>query len=329
MTVRLHDVHMNDNVTSPPSMLRSEPDALIHPHRFAHKAMATVFEIVCIHEDRSYAGQAARAVFDLLDRLETELTCYRSSSDISRINRLKSGDTTPVGPWAMECLLMARHFHLQTGGAFDVALGSGLDAVELSPADLRVRVRANNVRLDLGGIGKGYAVDRAGELLDEWGICHALVHGGFSSVLALDAPPGRDGWPLTISLPAPGPSPVLARMMARRECWSASGIRKKDHIVDPRTGIPVRNRAAAWVSGAVAALSAAFPREAQAGVPAGMFETGGSPSAVAEALSTAFMIMPLDEIANLCQKYPGIEARLLTSDPDNPSAQHLLTSFTR
>ena len=320
---------MSDDENLPPNLLRSEPDALTHPHRFAHKAMATVFEIVCVHEDRSYAGQAARAVFDLLDRLETELTCHRSSSDISRINCLKSGESASVGQWTMECLLMARHFHRQTGGAFDVALGSGLDKVELSPADARVRVHAGNVHLNLGGMGKGYAVDRAGELLEEWGICHALVHGGFSSVLALDAPPGRTGWPLTISLPAPGPAPVLLRMLARRCCWSASGIRKKDHIVDPRSGIPVRNRAAVWVSGAVDALAAAFPRGDPAGSPARVFETGGSPSAVAEALSTAFMIMSLDEIADLCRRYPGVEARILTSDPDQPSGPHLLTSFTR
>jgi len=318
----------NNDGTLPSELLRSEPDALTHPHRFAHKAMATVFEIVCVHEDRSYAGQAARAVFDLLDRLETELTCHRSSSDISRINGLKSGESTSVGRWTMECLLMAKHFHRQTGGAFDVALGSGLDKVELNLAEARVRLHAGNVRLDLGGIGKGYAVDRAGELLEEWGIGRALVHGGFSSVLALDAPPGRDGWPLTISLPAPGPAPVLLRVMARRQCWSASGIRKKDHIVDPRTGIPVRSRWAAWVCGAVDALAAAFPRGGPAGPPAGMFETGGSPSAVAEALSTAFMIMSLDEIADLCRKYPGVEARILTSDSDNPSGPHLLTSFT-
>ena len=319
----------NDYETLHAELLRSEPDALIHPHRFAHQAMATVFEVVCVHEDRSYAGQAARAVFDLLDRLESELTCHRSSSDIFRINSLKPGETTSVGQWTMECLLLARHFHRQTGGAFDISLGSGLDKVELNPAALRVRVHAGNVRLDLGGIGKGYAVDRAGELLEEWGICQALVHGGFSSVLALDAPPGRDGWPLTISLPAPGPAPLLLRVTARRHCWSASGIRKKDHIVDPRTGVPVRNRAAVWVSGAVDSLAAAFPRGDPAAVPAGIFETGGSPSAVAEALSTAFMIMTLDEIADLCRKYPGIEARVLTSDPDNPSGPHLLTSFTR
>jgi thiamine biosynthesis lipoprotein len=195
----------------------------IPAHRFAHQAMATLFEIICVHEDKNYTEQAARAAFDLIDRLESELTCHRSSSDISRINRLKRGEDTPVGMWAMECLLLARHFHAETGGAFDISLGSGLETIEMIPAESRVRVHGEGVTLDLGGIGKGYAIDRAAELLKEWGIDRAIVHGGYSSVLVLDAPQDREGWPLTISLP--GSAPVLARIRARHQAWSASGIR--------------------------------------------------------------------------------------------------------
>jgi FAD:protein FMN transferase len=309
--------------TSPPGM---EYEDLPQTHRFAHKAMATIFEILCIHEDRSYAEQATLAAFALLDRLESELTCHQGGGDISRINRLKPGETAAIGPWAMECLLMARHFYFLTGGAFDISLGSGFDAVELFPADLCVRMKAQGVHLDLGGIGKGYAIDRAAESLEEWDVHHALLHGGYSSVLALEAPPGREGWPLTISLPAPESPSVLARMMARRQCWSASGIRKKDHIVDPHTGVPVRNRTAVWVSGSLQALAVLFPRGQDADIPTGMFETGPSPSAVAEALSTAFMIMPFDRIADLCLAHPGIEGRILTAAS---SGAPLLATFTR
>ena len=308
-------------------MLRGDPDDLAGTHRFAHKAMATVFEIVCAHEDREYAGQAAQAAFDLIDRVETDLTCHRSSSDISRINRLKPGETTPVGLWTMDCLLIARHFYRATGGAFDISMGSGLEHVGLIPAESAVRIHAGGVQLDLGGIGKGYAVDRAGELLEEWEVRQALVHGGFSSVLALDAPPDRGGWPLTISLPTADPACVLARVEARRQSWSASGIRKKDHIVDPRTGVPVRNRSAVWVSGRLESLASVYRREEEEGAAAAMFETGASPSAVAEALSTAFMILSFEEIAALCLKHPGIEARVVIPDPSKPSAQYLLVSF--
>jgi thiamine biosynthesis lipoprotein len=287
--------------------------------------MATVFEIICVHEDRVYAEQAAHAAFDLIDRLESDLTCHRSSSDISRINRLKPAEDAAVGMWTMECLLLARRFYAETRGAFDISLGSGFEALEMIPSDSRVRVHSAEVSLDLGGIGKGYALDRAGELLQEWEIDRALVHGGFSSVLALDPPPDREGWPLTISLP--GASAVLARVVARRSVWSASGIRKKDHIVDPRTGLSVRNRPAAWVSGSIQALSAAC-RARNLTVPGGISETRDSPAAAAEALSTAFMIMPMEEIASYCLRYAGVEARLLISDPSGASISPVLVHMS-
>jgi FAD:protein FMN transferase len=304
-----------------PQMLRQDPDDPVRAHRFAHQAMATVYEIVCTHEDPGYAGQAAHAAFALIDRLETELTCHRGSSEISRINRLKGGEATLVSPWTMECLLLARHFYTESGGAFDISLGSGFPSLELMPGESTVRAHRAGVRLDLGGIGKGFAIDRAAELLQEWDIGRALIHGGFSSVLALDSPPDRDGWPLTISLP--GASTVIERVVARRQAWSASGIRKKDHIIDPRTGLPIRNRYAAWVSGSLEALNAAYERSRTA-AHSGFVAAGDSPSAVAEALSTAFMILPLSGIADCCRKHPGVECRVLIPDPSDPSAPPLV-----
>ena len=88
-------------------------------------------------------------------------------------------------------------------------------------------------------------------MLEEWGLQRALVHGGFSSVLALEAPAGCDGWPLTLSDPGE-PSRVLARLSVRQTALGASGLRKGDHIVEPRTGEPVRGRRAAWVAAAPA-----------------------------------------------------------------------------
>jgi len=307
----------------PPKLISAEPESNTQSYQFAHQAMATVFEIRCIHEDPQYAEQAARAAFDLVDRIETELTRYRGGSDISRINNLKSGETTSVGVWTMECLLLAWHLYCETTGAFDVSLGSGYDAVELLPADYSIRIHKDGVRVDLGGIGKGYAVDRAAELLEEWEVRQALLHAGFSSVLALDAPAGRAGWPLTISIPGTDPARVLARVTAREQAWSASGIRKKDHIMDPYAGVPVRNRQAAWVSGPLNALFATCQGRQggddsiSRGAP---FEMGSSPSAVADALSTAFMVMPLEEIAAYIRKYRGVEARMLIPDPSNPAA---------
>ena len=160
-------------------------------HRFSHAAMATLFEVRCVHADAGYAGQAAQAAFALVDRLEQEQSRFIANSDVSRINHLSAGQSTRVSPTTLECLEIARRMHDLTRGAFDVTLGSGWGGLDLAPEEFTVHVREAGVRLDLGGIGKGYAVDRVAELLEEWDVPQALVHGGFSSVLALEPPPGR------------------------------------------------------------------------------------------------------------------------------------------
>ena len=223
------------------------PRELGDVRRFSHEAMATVFEVYAVHPDERYAAQAAQAAFDLADRLERELSRFKPNSDIARINHLVAGESTRVGPSTLECLVIARHMFDLTGGAFDISIGTGLPSLELDADDFLVRATTDGVQVDLGGIGKGYAVDLMAELLEEWGLQRALVHGGFSSVLALEAPAGRDGWPLTLSDPG-APSRVLARLSMRQTALSASGVRKGDHIVDPRTGEPVRGRLAAWVA---------------------------------------------------------------------------------
>jgi thiamine biosynthesis lipoprotein len=262
-------------------------------HRFSHEAMATVFEVRCAHDALGYARQAAHAAFELVDRLEQELSRFIANSDVSRINQLSAGQATRVSSSTLECLEIARRAYDLTRGAFDVSVGSGLAGLELDPDGFFVHARASGIRLDLGGIGKGYALDRVAELLEEWDVRKALVHGGFSSVLALEPPPDGDGWPLTLSAPEPLEPRVLHRISARQQALSASGTRKGDHILDPRTGRPVRKRAV-WVA-------------------VGGREAGGaeSPAARAEALSTAFMVLPREEAADLCRQCPGVEAWLV------------------
>jgi thiamine biosynthesis lipoprotein len=261
--------------------------------------MATAFEVHCSHPDARYAGQAAQAAFEVVDRLEQELSRFIPNSDIGRINALAAGQAARVGPSTMECLMIARWLYDVTGRTFDVAIGSGLESLDLDPDRFSVRTGAHGVQLDLGGIGKGYAVDRMAEALEEWEVPRALVHGGFSSVLALEPPPDRDGWPLTLSAPGPGPREVLARFSARQRAFSASGTQKGAHIVNPHTGRPVEG-GAAWV-----ALARPAEKDEDAETPA------RSAAAVAEGLSTAFMILPEGDVESLCRQWPGLEAWLL------------------
>jgi len=272
-------------------------------HRFSHKAMATTFEIFIVHADSRYAAQAALAAFDELDRLETELSRFIENSDISRINNLTANQPLRIGLPAFECLQLSVRICGETSGAFDVTIGSLMDCwfdgdkagrcpskeklnfarqhtgshlMELDEADHTVKLLTNPVRLDLGGIGKGYAIDQMGGLLRDWSIDIALVHGGYSSVLALGAPPGTKGWPLTLSNPG-NPKQILAYISLRDRAISGSGLQKGLHIIDPRTAKPVENKVAAW--------------------------TCAPAAATADALSTAFMVMSPDHIRQYCTNH--------------------------
>lgn len=272
-------------------------------HRFSHEAMATVFEVHAAHADRSYAGQATHAAFELVDRLEQELSRFVPNSDVSRVSALARGGTARVGPAAMDCLVVARHLHELTGGAFDVSIGTGLASLELRPDELEVRAGKGGVRIDLGGIGKGYAVDRMAAVLEEWDLAQALVHGGWSSVLALDPPAGQDSWTLALRGPGASGARAIARVPARQQALGASGTGKGDHILDPRTGTTVA-AAATWVS---------LPRSR---------EPDHWPAAVADALSTACMMLAPQRIAELCRQNPGLEVWRLESTGE-PGLVHL------
>ena len=277
-------------------------------HRFSHEAMATIFEVHADHPDERYAAQAAQAAFDLADRLERELSRFQPNSDITRINHLNAGEATRVSAATLECLTIARYMYDLTGGAFDVSIGTGLTSLELNPREWTVRASEAGVRVDLGGIGKGYAVDCMAELLEDWGVQRALVHGGFSSVLALEPPTDADAWSLTLSDPDT-PRRVLANLAVRQTALAASGVRKAGHIVDPRTGEPVRGRRGAWTS------VRRPPREAgtsDADTPRA--------AAVADALATAFMLLPAADVDALCRSAPGLEAWILDDSPA-PSAE--------
>lgn len=269
-------------------------------HVFQHTAMATLFEVRCTHPDAQHARQAARCGFEAVDRLEQQLSRFVEASDISRINHLSPGETTTVCYETMQCLLLARMMHLETRGAFDIARGTGFDRLVLEPDTFAVSVTATGVQLDLGAIGKGYAVDRLADVLEDWGVDQALIDAGRSSVLALEPPAGANGWPLTLSDPSAAGS-VLVQLSVRQYVLGASGIRKGDHIWDGRLQAPARTRRAAWAAG---------PR----GVLADLGRRGGveaSATAVADALSTAWMISPAGEIQAVCQRFAGLEARLL------------------
>jgi len=145
------------------------------------------------------------------------------------------------------------------------------------------------VRVDLGGVGKGYGVDRMAEMLREWSIDRALIHGGFSSVLALDAPRDMRGWPVTLSHPDDR-NRTLARLDMEHVAVSGSGVEKGQHIIDPRLARPVEGRLATW--------------------------SIVSDAARADALSTAFMVMTPKEVESYCTANPKVRGLLIVQSEE-------------
>jgi len=222
----------------------------------AHRAMATMFEIFIAQADQAAARGAAEAAFVEIDRLERLLSRFMPYSDISRINAAEPGKAVVVEIETAECLQAARRMWERTDGAFDVTAGSpprgrgekaaaGMNRIAIDADAMSVSRLDAGVRIDLGGIGKGYALDRAADLLGEWGVRNALLHGGTSTVRAIGHRPGRDGWQADLRSPSDDQAALGAVML--RDCsFSGSSTAQSRHIIDPRTGKPVDAGRAAW-----------------------------------------------------------------------------------
>jgi thiamine biosynthesis lipoprotein len=218
--------------------------------------MATMFEIFIAQTDQAAARGAAEAAFVEIDRLERLLSRFMPYSDISRINAAEPGKAVVVEIETAECLQAARRMWERTDGAFDVTAGSpprgrgekaaaGMNRIAIDADTMSVSRLDAGVRIDLGGIGKGYALDRAADLLGEWGVRNALLHGGTSTVRAIGHRPGRDGWQADLRSPSDDQAALGAVML--RDCsFSGSSTAQSRHIIDPRTGKPVDAGRAAW-----------------------------------------------------------------------------------
>jgi thiamine biosynthesis lipoprotein len=275
--------------------------------------------VVIFDLDESDARAAAAAAFDLLASLEQDLSRFVATSDVSRISALPPGETVLVAPDVAECLATALEAGALTDGAFDITVlplielwsnardtGGEPSAEELRRTrrivdyrllDLdrnarRVGVRRSGVRLDLGGVAKGFALDQMRRLLVEgWEVQHGLIHGGQSTVIPLGPPPGADAWEVPLRDPLGTRGEVLATLPLPAEvAFSGSGVRVHGrHILDPRTGRPAPTTVlAAWAVAESGALSDAF--------------------------STAFMLFSREEVAAFCGRCPHVTAIQLRED---------------
>jgi thiamine biosynthesis lipoprotein len=259
---------------------------------FQHETMATTFVLTIADVSPDYASQAATAAWHEVDRLENELSRYVESSDISRANRLALGDTIVIGDDTLECLLLAAEISMATHHVFNVAYasqrvpGQPLDSptFTLDPEAHALTSCATRLHLDLGAIGKGFALDRLASLLVDWEITSACLQSGGSTALVLAPPAGHIGWAIGIGEGATHHSLTLSQV-----ALSGSGIAVKgEHLLDPRTNRPATRSERAWALAPTAAVS--------------------------DALSTAFFVWSDEEVAAFCDAHPEIGAAIATSN---------------
>lgn len=232
----------------------------------AHPAMNTEFTIRLRSGNAEESAAFAGECFRQLDDLESLLSRYREDSDIARINRLQTGESLLLHEDTWACLRFALEANTLTGGLFDITLGVLTLRDAALPEGKKTKLKGSLLLdperpaivciesgrlLDLGGIGKGYAIDRMAETLRELGPPDALLSAGASTHLAI----GPSAWPVEL---AASPAPLTIPLRGGSISVSGTGI-QGDHIIHP-AGQPVKPPAPrrVWVLASNATFSDAL-----------------------------------------------------------------------
>lgn len=314
--------------------------------QYCKNAMACEFEICFNLRQYQNSSSAAMTAFGLIDELEAQMTVYRDDSEISRLNQKAFENPIEVEARLYQLLCLGRSLHAETNGAFDLTSGSlskvwgfekrsgrlptqetitaalacvGTEHLAFDDRQQTIGILHEGVKINLGGIGKGYALDRVGQLFQALEINDFIIHGGQSSLLAVGSssdgalskvPEGQSdsGWRVGVTHPNL-PQARLAEVTLRGQALGTSGTARQGffhqgkrygHIIDPRSG---------WPAGHFLSTTAIAPTAAEA-----------------DALATAFFVMTEEEVEGFCRHHPRVGA-ILISGVDKRSSHVQITTL--
>ena len=257
------------------SAQNSSKPILLYKQKYA---MGTVFEIAAYAQSREQASAAIDKAFEEIVRMDDLMSNYKPESALSKLNRSAHFHTQQVPPDLYRAIEQAVRFSRLSGGKFDITVAPlvnlwkaalsgdsmpslaqreqaedciGYQKIELTPPD-QITFRSSCMQVDLGAIGKGYAVDRAGEILQSSGIRNALINSGGSTILAMGTPPGQTGWLVHLADPSHKIDPYVmlkdqSVSTSEQTAGSLLGPESAGHIIDPTTGGPVDSQFAVSV----------------------------------------------------------------------------------
>jgi thiamine biosynthesis lipoprotein len=290
--------------------------------RYSRTAMACEWEVLLNYHEQALGTPPALAALDLVEELEAQLTIYRETSEVSLLNKLAAAQPMVVEERLFQLLQLAAKLWRETNGAFDITSGPltkvwgfyqrqgrlpseeeiatalakvGMQYVLLDSSKLTVQFMKHGIELNLGSIGKGYALDRLAELFAAAGVSNYLLHGGNSSVLAHGGQGSSDCWWIGVRDPLRSER-RLFEVAARNRAMGTSGAavqffihrgQRYGHIIDPRSGWPARSLLSVTVLAPTAAEADALATALYVLGPAGSREYLAAHPEVAALLFTA------------------------------------------
>lgn len=291
--------------------------------------MGTFAEVSVYSDDEKIAVKAIEASLEEMERMDRIMSNYKDDSELSQVNKNAAKAPVPCGKELLEVVEHSQHYSELSDGAFDITVlpivaswgfftGKGRIPSDKELAKLLPAVSYRNIvinkdnnpekpgsilfknpqtKIDLGAIGKGYAVDKALEIVRKYAVDNACINLG-GNIYVLGAPSGKNAWKVGVQHPR-DKGKILGYLELKDESTATSGDyerffeikgKRYSHIIDPRTGMPVKD---------VVAVTIVAP-------------TGTA----VDALSTSVFVLGLEKGMNLVKSIPGVDVMIACQEKD-------------